>query len=348
MPRAPHVACSDLSRWLAASPLIGGSGSLALPLVFVEFDGKAPQDVDALLRIHARLPAAPILVGLQPAAEGVPPSLLDALSCCLSTQECGPPSVVHVADLAQACAEIEAQVMARPHAAYILASLLRTHEPDARATLMRESVAYSLLQAGGEFAAWLGSRPGKPATMAPTESPLRARREENVLHLTLDDPRRHNALSMRMRDALLEALEVAVADERVEVRISGTGPSFCSGGDLDEFGLASDAVRSHVVRLESSIAWRLHLCARRLNVEVHGACIGAGLELAAFATHLRAHPDTRFRLPELSMGLLPGAGGTYSVTQRIGRWRAAYLMLTGSTIDAATAKSWGLVDEVRA
>jgi enoyl-CoA hydratase/carnithine racemase len=51
-------------------------------------------------------------------------------------------------------------------------------------------------------------------------------------------------------------------------------------------------------------------------------------------------------LPELSIGLLPGAGGTVSVTRRIGRWRTAYLVLSGRTIDAATALRWGLVDEV--
>jgi enoyl-CoA hydratase/carnithine racemase len=50
--------------------------------------------------------------------------------------------------------------------------------------------------------------------------------------------------------------------------------------------------------------------------------------------------------PELALGLIPGAGGTVSVTRRIGRWRTAYLVLSGVTIDAATALGWGLVDEL--
>jgi enoyl-CoA hydratase/carnithine racemase len=54
-----------------------------------------------------------------------------------------------------------------------------------------------------------------------------------------------------------------------------------------------------------------------------------------------------FGLPELSLGLIPGAGGTVSVTRRIGRWRTAYLVLSGRTIDADTALAWGLVDAVR-
>jgi enoyl-CoA hydratase/carnithine racemase len=60
---------------------------------------------------------------------------------------------------------------------------------------------------------------------------------------------------------------------------------------------------------------------------------------------VRAHPDAVFGLPELSLGLIPGAGGTLSITRRIGRWRTAYLVLSGRAIDAATALRWGLIDE---
>jgi enoyl-CoA hydratase/carnithine racemase len=61
---------------------------------------------------------------------------------------------------------------------------------------------------------------------------------------------------------------------------------------------------------------------------------------------VRAHPDTVLGLPELSLGLIPGAGGTVSISRRIGRWRTAYLVLSGRTIDAPTALRWGLVDEI--
>ena len=57
-----------------------------------------------------------------------------------------------------------------------------------------------------------------------------------------------------------------------------------------------------------------------------------------------ARGDSVFGLPELQLGLIPGAGGTLSVTRRIGRWRTAYLVLSGRTIDADTALAWGLVD----
>jgi enoyl-CoA hydratase/carnithine racemase len=77
----------------------------------------------------------------------------------------------------------------------------------------------------------------------------------------------------------------------------------------------------------------------------HGACVGAGTEMAAFAGRVAAAPDAFFALPEVRMGLVPGAGGSVSVPRRIGRWRSAWLMLTGDRLPAATALRWGLVDE---
>ena len=68
---------------------------------------------------------------------------------------------------------------------------------------------------------------------------------------------------------------------------------------------------------------------------MHGACIGAGVELPAFAARVVAHPDTTFTLPELAFGLVPGAGGTASLPPRIGRQRTAQLALTAEPIDAA-------------
>jgi enoyl-CoA hydratase/carnithine racemase len=68
------------------------------------------------------------------------------------------------------------------------------------------------------------------------------------------------------------------------------------------------------------------------------------LEMAAFCGWIEAQDDSVFGLPELGLGLIPGAGGTVSVTRRIGRWRTAYLVLSGRVIDADTALAWGLVD----
>jgi enoyl-CoA hydratase/carnithine racemase len=83
-----------------------------------------------------------------------------------------------------------------------------------------------------------------------------------------------------------------------------------------------------------------------VTVELHGACFGSGIELPAFAGRVIAAPDTSIALPELGLGLVPGAGGTVSLPCRIGRHRTAWLALSGRAIDASTALAWGLVDDV--
>ena len=74
--------------------------------------------------------------------------------------------------------------------------------------------------------------------------------------------------------------------------------------------------------------------------------MGAGLELAALAARVVATPDATFRLPELGLGLIPGAGGTATLPRRIGPQLTAWMALTGATVDAPTALRWHLVDEI--
>jgi len=242
-----------------------------------------------------------------------------------------------------------------PIAAATCAQLLRFGAwRDVEAGLVAESLAYATLQAGPEFAAWLMNRRASRAAHPPRSGrsdgdapPLRVARDGDRLLLTLDCPARRNAFSAAMRDALIEALALAAEDGSLrEIVLDGAGPAFCAGGDLDEFGTRPDPATAHVVRTTRSAARALAACAPRVVAVVHGACIGAGLELAAFAGRVRARPDARFALPELAMGLVPGAGGTVSLPRRIGRHRTAWLALTGTAIDAATALDWGLADEL--
>jgi enoyl-CoA hydratase/carnithine racemase len=205
------------------------------------------------------------------------------------------------------------------------------------------------LQAGPEFARWLAER--GPADVPVIPDPVVAQRDGNTLRVAFNRPQRHNAFSTDARAALLEALTVALLDPSVdEVVLSGDGPSFCSGGDLAEFGTFADPASAHVARTRHSPALMLDAITARLGAscraEVHGQVLGSGLEMAAFCGRVLCRPDAVLGLPELSLGLIPGAGGTVSVTRRIGRWRTAYLVLSGTFIDADTALAWGLVDEI--
>ncbi|MET7486914.1 enoyl-CoA hydratase/isomerase family protein [Streptomyces sp. NPDC005538] len=213
--------------------------------------------------------------------------------------------------------------------------------------LVLESLAYSTLQGGADFRAWLASAPRR--TPRPAEAPVRLGREASRLSITLDRPWVRNAFDAATRDALCEALQVAVADPSIgRVDLYGNGPAFCSGGDLSEFGTSRDPARAHLVRVHRSPGALLNRCAPRVTAHLHGACVGAGIELAAFAGRVVAAPDTVIRLPEIGMGLIPGAGGTASIPVRAGRERTAYLALSGVELSAGEALRWGLVDEVGA
>lgn len=205
-----------------------------------------------------------------------------------------------------------------------------------------ESLAYSMLLAGPEFRAWLERR--GPMTPEPSADPVLLARTGDVLTVTLNRPERHNAYDAGLRDALVDALEVAVLDPDVRVVLRGNGRSFCQGGDLAEFGTTPDVVTAHAIRTERSPARLLAQLGGRLRVEVHGACIGSGLELAAWG-HVVAQARTVFHLPEVAMGLIPGAGGTVSLGRRLGRERAAEVILHGRRFGTAQAVAWGLVDE---
>ncbi|MFI6377118.1 enoyl-CoA hydratase/isomerase family protein [Streptomyces sp. NPDC050546] len=236
-------------------------------------------------------------------------------------------------------------VAARPDACLALVQVLRVGPALAPADrLVVESLAYSTLQAGADFRAWLAAK--RPHAARPAAEPVRLDRHGDRLTITLNRPSVRNAFDAATRDALCEALEVAVADPTVtRVDLRGDGPAFCSGGDLAEFGTSRDPARAHRVRVHRSPAALLQRCAAKVTARLHGACVGAGIELAAFAGRVVAAPDTVVRLPEIGMGLIPGAGGTASLPARIGRERTAYLALTGDAMSLPEVRHWGLVDE---
>jgi enoyl-CoA hydratase/carnithine racemase len=160
-------------------------------------------------------------------------------------------------------------------------------------------------------------------------------------------PHVHNAFNAAMRDALVEAFGVAQLDWAVgTIELTGAGPTFCSGGDLTEFGTADDPVWAHLVRTTRSVGAVMDQLRDRITVHVHGRCIGAGVELPAFARRVVAAENATFRLPELGMGLIPGAGGTVSLPRRIGRERTLLLALSGIELSADDALRWGLIDAV--
>lgn len=241
-------------------------------------------------------------------------------------------------------------IRANPMAAQVLVEVLRTteHLPPADALIV-ESLAYATLQGGPEHAAWLHAQRQRQAArlLSGRDDLVLLERHDDRLQIRLNSPDTRNSLSAAMRDALADAFTLVAVDASIgAVEVTGNGPAFCAGGDLKEFGLAPDPATAHRIRLARMPARYLLPRQDRYTFKLHGACIGAGIELPAFAGRVVARADARFRLPEVSMGLIPGAGGCVSIPRRIGRQRAAFLAITGEEIDAARALAWGLVDAV--
>ena len=246
---------------------------------------------------------------------------------------------------------VVAGIVASPIAALALVQLLR-HNEHASVTdgLFAESLAYSTLQSGSVFAAWLQQQQARRAArvhVADVPPLVRVACDDARWLLTLNRAHARNAYSAGLRDELVEALQCAAeAQAPFAIIVRGAGPSFSAGGDLNEFGEARDGAMAHAIRSTRSAARLIDRLRARITFEVHGACIGAGIELPAFAHRIVAAPDSFFRLPEVAMGLLPGAGGTVSMLRRIGRVRLAQMALSGMRVDAQTALAWGLIDAI--
>ena len=213
------------------------------------------------------------------------------------------------------------------------------------AGVITESLAYSTLQAGPEFARWLAER--GPAQIPNLPDPVQAERDG-----------RHPARAVQPAAAAQRLLHRRPGGAARGARgrpagsvgdrggaLAATVPSFCSGGDLAEFGTFADPASAHLARTRHSPALVLDEITARLGracrAEVHGQVLGSGLEMAAFCGHVHVPARRDVRPARAGLGLIPGAGGTVSITRRIGRWRTAYLVLSGESIDAATALRLG-------
>lgn len=240
---------------------------------------------------------------------------------------------------------LERQVLANARAAAVTVQLLRLLPAlSPEAGLAAESLAYAVLQGSAEHLRW---RAAQPAVSEGDPGRLEMVRKGEVLLLTLDRVASGNAIDLALRDQLQEAFTLASIDEDItRIDLRARGRAFSLGAELSEFGTTTDPATAHAIRALTLPAHPASRCADRLEVHVQGACVGAGLELAAWARRITASPSAWFQLPELAMGILPGAGGCVSLTRRIGRQRTALLILSGKRLGALQALDWGLVDEI--
>ncbi len=287
-----------------------------------------------------------VVIGVDHAGDlpKVNPAHFDLL---LTAVEGAPAPWVSVKRLDEHSEQLANAVRDWPMAATILCRVLRMSESlPFTAALDVESLAYSTLLGGTEFARWRANRAGEDIPHC-AEPLVLVEREADIVTLTLNHPATRNAITAAMRDALHGALANILDDpSNPHVILQGAGRCFSTGGALGEFGSARDLAQAHIVRTLRSVAALLHRLGDRASVRLHGACVGSGLEIPAAAAHRKATPDAWFQLPELRMGLIPGAGGTASVARAIGRHRTAWMVLSGKRIDVRLALVWGLIHEI--
>lgn len=317
--------------------MLTGGGLLVLA------PGRWPADPETVARHLLELPAVTVLVADPAVVPASAAPVVAAADVCLSTTpEVAAPWVAAGLDT------VERPVTEHPLAAYALVSLTRiSHRLGTVEAICAESATYAALLGSRDHHKWLAARPPRRPRPEPAD-PVLVDLREDTIGITLNRPHVRNAVDRTLRDGLVAALEVAETMPAMRVELRGSGACFSAGGDLDEFGEVDDPATAHAVRATRHPALALARLADRTTAHVHGHCVGAGVELAAMAGRVIADPGTTFRLPEIAMGLIPGAGGTCSLVRRTGRQRADWLMLAGAVFDASAALGWHLVDEVAA
>jgi enoyl-CoA hydratase len=178
---------------------------------------------------------------------------------------------------------------------------------------------------------------------------LLAHVEGNVLTITINRPEKLNALNTTVIDELSDAIDTIYNSEEIKAAIiTGSGPkSFVAGADISEFlRLDAEGGRALAQKGQDRVFSKIENCPKPIIAAVNGFALGGGCELA-MACHFRlASENAKFGQPEVNLGLIPGYGGTQRLTQLIGKGKAMELMMTGAIINASTALSLGLVNEV--
>lgn len=180
----------------------------------------------------------------------------------------------------------------------------------------------------------------KPSTAAGETPPVHLAREGAILVVTIDNPP-VNALGVAVRRGLMSAIEEGEADAGVAaILVTGAGRNFIGGADIREFGKPPQSP------LLTELCNRIEACSKPVLAALHGAALGGGLEVALAAHYRVALGNARLGLPEVQLGLLPGAGGTQRTPRLIGAQAALDMMLTGRHLGAKEALSLGLVDQL--
>jgi enoyl-CoA hydratase/carnithine racemase len=174
---------------------------------------------------------------------------------------------------------------------------------------------------------------------------VRAERQGAVGIVTLDRPERRNALSPQVMEQLAAAVEQLDGDGEIRcIVIAGSDEVFAAGADIK--AMAERSFQDVIEHSTISFWQRIAACRTPLIAAVSGFALGGGCELALMCDMIVASESAEFGQPEITLGIIPGGGGTQRLARVIGKQRAMELVLTGRRIDAAEAQRLGFVNVV--
>ena len=170
--------------------------------------------------------------------------------------------------------------------------------------------------------------------------------EGGVARIFLNRPEKSNALSSGVLENLLSTVERISGNPDVRVAVlAGNGKAFCGGADIKELAALTETNAAAFVEKIHKVCQAIRAAPVPVVARLHGAVIGAGLEIAVACDLRVAATGTRFAMPEVKLGI-PSVVEAALLPRLMGSGRAAWLVLTGEAIDAERAREWGLVEEV--
>ncbi len=168
-----------------------------------------------------------------------------------------------------------------------------------------------------------------------------------VAEIVLNRPDALNAYNTNMRDGLYEALTAVRDDPEIAVAVLfGNGRAFCTGGDLAEFGSAPSPTAARSIRWQRDVWGTLWELPQVTIAGVHGPVVGGGFELTMLCDQCVAASNATFSLPETGLAMIPGVGGTQTLSRLAGLTPALAINLTGAVVDAGRARDLGWVQRV--
>ena len=170
--------------------------------------------------------------------------------------------------------------------------------------------------------------------------------EGGVTRIFLNRPEKVNALHSVLLDSLLKTFHVVAENREIRVVVlGGRGKAFCGGADVQELSALNASNAGVFVQKIHAVCAAIRALPVPVVARLHGAVIGAGLEIAAACDLRIAAEGTRFSMPEVRLGI-PSVVEAALLPRLMGSGRAAWLVLTGEAIDARRACEWGLIEEI--